>query len=51
MAFKGSRTRPDGLRAVPQGHFSKKQGLFKDQIGLKLPADKRKPLLFFTIVL
>jgi hypothetical protein len=47
----GSQIFFDGLRAVSRGHFWKKQGFFKDQIGLKLTAYKRKPLLFFTIFL
>jgi hypothetical protein len=41
----------DGLRAVQKGHFLEKMAFLNDEIGLKTPPDKRKTLLFFTMLL
>jgi hypothetical protein len=42
---------PDAFPAVRKEKFSEKQAIFNNEIGQKPPSNKRKPLLFFTMVL
>jgi hypothetical protein len=51
MASRQRPNPPDGLRAVQRGQFLVKKAIFNHQTGLKPLSNKRKSLLFFTIVL